>query len=93
MKHVAITVKGRVQNVGFRHKAVQEATKHGITGFVMNQPDGTVYVEAEGQEGPVDAFIEWCKNGPNWARVDDFNLEVGKPKHFDDFSVRYRSIY
>jgi len=48
-KHVNITVKGRVQGVGFRYSAMEAAEELGIKGFVRNMPDGSVYIEAEGE--------------------------------------------
>jgi len=92
-KHYEITLRGRVQNVGFRHKALQEANKYGVKGIVMNQPDGSVYIEAEGDEEQLDKFALWCRQGPNWARVDDAVVNEGAVKNYDDFSVQYRSVY
>ena len=46
---LAITVKGRVQGVGFRFSTVREAEELGIKGFVENRMDGSVYIEAEGE--------------------------------------------
>jgi acylphosphatase len=40
MKHVCITVTGKVQGVYFRATAKEEATRLGITGLVKNLPDG-----------------------------------------------------
>lgn len=45
MKHISIRIYGRVQGVGFRVSAQKKADELGITGFVRNEPDGTVYLE------------------------------------------------
>ena len=66
----SIRVYGRVQQVGFRFYTHKKANELGITGFVKNEPDGSVYIEAEGDEVPLDHFVLWCHKGPQWARVD-----------------------
>ena len=48
IKHFDITVQGKVQGVWFRDSTMKEAKRLGINGFVRNEPDGSVYVEAEG---------------------------------------------
>jgi len=68
-KHVNIRVTGRVQNVGFRLAAQKAASERHVSGFVRNEPDGSVYIEAEGDDDDVDNFIKWCHHGPSWARV------------------------
>lgn len=74
MKAATIRVYGRVQGVGFRYYTEREARLRGISGFVQNKPDGSVYIEAEGEEEAMEAFIEWCRSGPPWARVR--NIEI-----------------
>ena len=41
-------IHGRVQGVGFRMQAQSRATRLGLTGWVRNEADGSVRVEAEG---------------------------------------------
>lgn len=74
-KAVSIQVYGKVQGVGFRYHTRKAAQRFGVNGFVKNQVDGTVYVEAEGEELAVDLFCDWCRNGPDWARVTDVNIQ------------------
>lgn len=69
MKAAAIKIFGRVQGVGFRYYTEREARKLGIAGFVQNKPDGSVYVEAEGDEAAMELFLKWCRTGPPWAKV------------------------
>jgi acylphosphatase len=47
---------GRVQGVGFRASTANLAAQFPITGFVQNQPDGSVLCESQGQPGDVQAF-------------------------------------
>ena len=55
-KAVILKISGRVQNVGFRYHTRKKAQEMGISGFVKNQVDGSVYIEAEGEEEVLAAF-------------------------------------
>ncbi len=73
-KAVSIKITGKVQGVGFRYHTKQIADELYISGFVKNLPDGSVYVEATGEDWAVEQFTEWCKKGPSWARVDKVQI-------------------
>jgi acylphosphatase len=66
---VEITVRGYVQGVGFRWYASREAANLGITGWVANQPDGSVALVAEGSSAAIDALIAALREGPAGASV------------------------
>ena len=83
-----IYIYGKVQNVGFRFYTRRKAKETGITGFVRNQPDGSVYVEAEGQPEKLDEFISWCKTGPPWANVKDISVQDCTVQDFKDFTIK-----
>ena len=63
-------VKGRVQGVGFRWWAVEQAQGRGLRGWVRNREDGSVEVQAVGPVGAMDAFFQDLKEGPPAARVE-----------------------
>ncbi len=88
MKHLNITISGRVQGIGFRFTAMEVAYKLGVKGLVLNRPDGTVYIEAEGEEGPVDKFLAWCRRGPLGARVTGISAVPGPVQGFASFDIR-----
>jgi acylphosphatase len=69
-RRVSFTVSGRVQGVGFRAFAQDEALRLGVHGWIRNLESGAVVGEVEGQASSVDAFIAWCGRGPRGARVD-----------------------
>jgi acylphosphatase len=75
MKNVKIKIYGRVQGVGFRYEAYWKARKLHLAGFVMNEPDGSVYAEAEGEEPALNEFLMWCRGGPWPAKVDRVETE------------------
>lgn len=56
-------ISGRVQGVGFRYTAKRKADELGITGWIRNNEDGTVELDAEGDPDQVDQFIQALKNG------------------------------
>ena len=57
--HCRVTVRyeGRVQGVGFRWSTVRIAAAFPVTGFVRNEPDGTVRMTAEGRRRDLEAFL------------------------------------
>jgi acylphosphatase len=75
MKHLNIKIYGSVQGVGFRDAVYWTARKAHIAGFVMNEPDGSVYIEAEGEQETLNNFLIWCGHGPSTARVDRVESE------------------
>jgi acylphosphatase len=89
LKNYQLTITGRVQGVGFRYSAIQKAKEHHITGFVKNQYDGTVFIEAEGEETDLEHFILWCHRGPFSARVDHVLQIGGTVKNYNSFSVKH----
>ncbi len=79
---------GKVQGVGFRYHTRKAAQCFGINGFVKNQVSGAVYAEAEGDQMAVDLFCEWCKKGPDWARVDRISICEAGVKEYSAFEIR-----
>lgn len=87
-KSYRITISGKVQNVGFRYYSVRTAMEFNIVGYVKNLPDGTVYIEAEGESVALELFTEWCRRGPEWSRVDRFDIQEQPLMNFDGFRVK-----
>ncbi len=91
IKHYNIQVTGMVQGVYFRASTQKMANLYSVKGFVKNKEDGSVYIEAEGGEEALSKFIQWCRRGPNSARVDDLKLEEAGLQNFSSFQIKYRS--
>lgn len=68
-------VSGRVQGVFFRESTRREAESLGVTGSAANLPDGRVEVVACGEEPAVRALVDWLREGPRLAEVDDVQVE------------------
>jgi acylphosphatase len=84
-----IHVTGRVQGVGFRWSAANEARSLGIAGYVKNLSDGSVYIEAEGSREQLNAFVEWCKMGPGFGSVELVDVETFPPGNYTGFRIEH----
>ncbi len=89
LKHLNIKISGQVQGVFFRTSAKKEAENLNISGFVRNELNGTVYIEAEGEKNNLDKFLRWCKNGPEAAQVKNIEFTEGPVKNFKTFDRNY----
>jgi len=87
-KAVNLNVYGKVQGVGFRFYTHKKAKELEILGFVKNMPDGSVYIEAEGEHDNLEQFIDWCEMGPSWARVVKIDRQNVPVINFSEFTVR-----
>lgn len=84
-------IAGRVQGVGFRAAARDQAEALGVGGYARNLPGGEVEVLAEGEAAAVDALVAWCRQGPRLAQVRDIRLteEDATSGEFAHFAIRY----
>ena len=73
---IRFRVTGRVQGVGFRWWAEAQAQALGLSGFVRNEPDGSVSGCAAGEAAAMAAFRDRLAQGPSSARVADVDWEV-----------------
>lgn len=88
MFHLNILVKGKVQGVYFRASTKLAAKKIGLKGFVENRADGSVYIEAEGNNAQLDQFLNWCNRGPENAIVEKLSSADGPLIGYRDFIIR-----
>src|SRR5258708_18582919 len=65
-----VTIRGRVQGVGYRAWVEHRARAHGLEGWVRNLRDGSVEAVVAGPAGAVAEMIALCRRGPSSARVD-----------------------
>lgn len=86
---VDIRVTGRVQGVSFRMRTEQEAQRLGLSGWVRNEPDGSVAVHVEGEPAAVESLIAWCHDGPAYARVDGVEVTPAHVTGATSFRLRY----
>ena len=83
-----VTVRGRVQGVGFRFQTQQAAEEFGLTGWVANRSDRSVEVVAEGPRATLDRFLTFLKRGPSMAQVTNLQHEyLPATREFDEFRI------
>lgn len=88
MKRLTIIVSGRVQGVFFRASTKDEADLLSVNGFVRNEPNGDVYIEAEGDEMQLEKFLNWCRKGPPRSIVEKIITSEKEIAGFKNFEVR-----
>lgn len=89
---IHLYISGIVQGVFFRSHTRNVARSLDITGWVRNLPDGRVEVVAEGSEGKVLQFVEWCHKGPDIASVKHVEVHwEDATGEFSHFEIRYRT--
>jgi acylphosphatase len=81
-RRIHVLLAGRVQGVFFRRSAAEAAARLGVCGWVKNLPDGRVELEAEGPPEALEAFLTFCRRGPERARVEEV-LVVDRPARGD----------
>ncbi|MCX6273219.1 MAG: acylphosphatase [Bacteroidetes bacterium] len=87
--HYTIIVTGQVQKIGFRFHANLEAIRSNLRGFIRNESDGTVYIEAEGDEDNLRHFIKWCHEGPKNAVIQKVDIKKGPLAGYHEFVIRH----
>ena len=65
---------GFVQGVGFRWRARHAATLYGCTGWCLNESDGSVTMEIQGEEEWIDQVIESLQNG-RFIEIDRMDVQ------------------
>jgi acylphosphatase len=81
-------VRGRVQGVGFRFFALQQAQRWGVAGWTRNLPDGRVEIIAEGDSRALDEFVSGVRRGPEGAQVQEVRVEREAPTQMHGFQIR-----
>ncbi|MFB6180932.1 MAG: acylphosphatase [Candidatus Nanohalobium sp.] len=88
MKRVHLWVSGRVQGVGFRASTRRRARNNDVTGWVKNLEDGRVEAVLEGDEEDVAEVMDWMREGPSMARVEDVEFQEEKPEILERFRIK-----
>ena len=71
-----VTIRGRVQGVGYRAWVEHRAVAHDLEGWVRNRRDGPVEAVFAGPADVVTDMIAACRRGPSYARVDAVDDEA-----------------
>lgn len=82
-----VIVHGRVQGVFFRDTTRRMARSRGVSGWVRNNPDGSVEAAFEGSADAVDAVVQFAREGPRGASVERVEVADEEPEGLTDFRV------
>ena len=65
-----VTIKGRVQGVGYRAWLEYQAIAGGLEGWVRNRRDGSVEAVFAGSPKVAAEMVALCRHGPPSAKVE-----------------------
>ena len=82
-----VIVHGRVQGVFFRDTTRRTAESRGVTGWVRNNPDGSLEAVFEGPEDAVEAMLRFSREGPRGAAVDHVDVSDEDPEGLSGFRI------
>lgn len=89
-ERLSARVVGRVQGVYFRAFTRNQARRLGLHGWVRNDDDGSVYLEAEGPRAILDLLLATVRRGPSEARVIRVEVDWSEATgEYDGFGVRF----
>jgi len=90
MKHIDIRITGKVQGVSFRATTKAVADQMGVRGFVRNEKDGSVFIEAEGDDVLLEVFLEWCHEGSDRSKIEQVEVTPGTLRNYQNFEILKR---
>ena len=82
-----VIVHGFVHGVFFRDSVRRHALNARVSGWVRNNPDGTVEAVFEGAPDAVERLVTFCHSGPRGARVDRVEVTAEEPEALEGFKI------
>lgn len=82
-----VHLQGKVQGVGLRYNAKEQADKLNIYGYARNLRDGTVILQLESTEDVLKQFLAWCKTGEHSTHIKQMDVEEKEVEGYREFSV------
>ena len=67
---------GSVQGVGFRYRAQYAASLLGLTGWVVNNWDGSVELEAQGDSAVLDKLVPTLTSTSKWIMIENMTCRT-----------------
>ena len=90
--HYNIVVRGSVQGVWFRKFTKKNADQLSLYGFVKNELEGTVYIEAEGKKEILKQFTDRLRIGSPLSKVSEVVIENREIEHYTIFEIRRTKV-
>ncbi len=87
MPTIHLLIKGKVQGVFYRATSKKIADKLNLTGWIKNTINDNVEATVTGDEERLQQFINWCKNGPEKANVENVVITKKLETPFIDFEI------
>lgn len=85
---IHLRVRGHVQGIFYRATIRNWATLRGLSGYVKNEPDGSVEIVAQGPRVALEELQQRCYHAVSVARVGGIDVEWREPtEQFEDFSI------
>jgi len=89
-KRLSLTISGKVQGVFFRQNTKEFADSQDLTGYVQNDPSGTVTIIAEGNQNDLKKLIDFAKKGTSYSKITDVKIDWQEPQdQFKQFEIKY----
>ena len=76
-----------MQRVFFRATSKAVADQLGVKGTARNRTDGSVFIEAEGDDFSLELFLEFCRKGSDRSVVENVSVIEGELKNYTNFEV------
>jgi len=93
LRAVRLTVRGRVQRVGYRRHVLDAAQELGIAGYAKNDKDGSVIAFAQAEEETLESFLKTVQNPPPPAQVRSIEMREVKPNpRVKTFEIKYGKL-
>ena len=90
MHEVQMKVYGNVQGVGLRYSTREKPRQLSLTGWVKNEPDGSVIILAQGDKENLEKLVQWINTTPMLAQVEKVETNWQNPGEiFTNFEIRY----
>ena len=86
-RNLKCIIFGKVQGVGFRSWVRKNALKKNIYGWVMNNENGTVELEASGNDFELEDFLNNLKKGSFFSKVKKVEYKFIKYRKLDNFKI------
>ena len=80
-------ITGSIQNMFFRNFIKEHADKWNVKGFIRNMEDGRVEIFLEGDIPNVNAMLDICKKGPQYAKIRQVDQKEEKFQDFKEFKI------
>jgi acylphosphatase len=83
-----LVINGQVQGVWYRASAQDQAIALGLTGWVKNHGNQEVHAFVQGSAAAIQAFIDWCYDGPERATITTITATEAAPDpQYKEFEI------